>query len=110
MVIRQIVNLKVMLIMGDKKSINNHQLDIWIEMIVCHGIEQLKSYYLLLRSIIRLNECILYIFYYLNNIQLTNNIIEIIQILEQLFSNCVYGPKPTSIYLSSLLKTQSNHD
>lgn len=65
MVIRQLINLKVMLIMGDKKSINNHQLDISIEMIVCHKIEQLKSYYLLLRSIIRLNECILYIFYYL---------------------------------------------
>jgi hypothetical protein len=65
MVIRQIVNLKLMLVMGDKKykkSINNHQLDIWIEMILCHGIEQLKSYYLLLQSIIRLNECILYIF------------------------------------------------
>lgn len=65
MAIRQLINLKVMLIMGDKKSINNHQLDISIEMIVCHKIEQLKSYYLLLRSIIRLNECILYIFYYL---------------------------------------------
>jgi hypothetical protein len=65
MAIRQLINLKIMLIMGDKKSINNHQLDISIEMIVCHKIEQLKSYYLLLRSIIRLNECILYIFYYL---------------------------------------------
>ena len=65
MAIRQLINLKIILIMGDKKSINNHQLDISIEMIVCHKIEQLKSYYLLLRSIIRLNECILYIFYYL---------------------------------------------